>query len=217
MVTLVLLIHLISCLILILVILLQSGKSADLASAFGVMGSQTAFGPRGTATLLSKLTTGAAIVFMLTSLTLSLMMSGATGGSSIMDRAGKGSSESKPAQTAVPKKAPAPAAPATAAPAQPAPQNVVPGAKVVDYKDASGNVQSVQVKPMSKAEVEAMMKGQKPPAAQPQKPAATPEAPRKRRRNSASPLAEADRFTIIELPELIFRRAEVVELADTPS
>ena len=175
MVTLVLLIHLISCLILILVILLQSGKSADLASAFGVMGSQTAFGPRGTATLLSKLTTSAAIVFMLTSLTLSLMMSSTTGGSSIMDRAGKGSGTAKPAQTATP--APKPAA-TPRAPAQPAPQNVVPGAKVVDYKDASGNVQSVQVKPMSKAEVEAMMKGQKPPAAQPQKPAATPEAPK---------------------------------------
>lgn len=176
MVTLVLLIHLISCLILILVILLQSGKSADLASAFGVMGSQTAFGPRGTATLLSKLTTGAAVVFMLTSLTLSLMMSGASGGSSIMDRAGKGSGTAKPAQTAVPKQAPA--APATAAPPQPAPQNVVPGAKVVDFKDASGNVQSLQVKPMSKQEVEAMMKDQKTPAAQPQKPAATPEAPK---------------------------------------
>lgn len=176
MVTLVLLIHLISCLILILVILLQSGKSADLASAFGVMGSQTAFGPRGTATLLSKLTTGAAVVFMLSSLTLSLMMSSTTGGSSIMDRAGKGSGTAKPAQTAVPKQTPA--APATAAPTQPAPQNVVPGAKVADYKDASGNVQSVQVKPMSKAEVEAMMKGQKPQPAQPRKPAATPEAPK---------------------------------------
>jgi preprotein translocase subunit SecG len=174
MVTLVLLIHLISCLILILVILLQSGKSADLASAFGVMGSQTAFGPRGTATLLSKLTTGAAIVFMLTSLTLSLMMSSTTGGSSIMDRAGKASGTAKPAQTApAPKPAPAPAAPA-----QPAPQNVVPGGKVVDYKDASGNVQSVQVKQLTKEEVEAMMKGQKTPAAQPPKPAATPEAPK---------------------------------------
>ena len=60
-------IHVIVCLILILVVLLQSGKGADLAGAFGGGGSQTAFGARGTATFLSKLTTGAAIVFMLTS------------------------------------------------------------------------------------------------------------------------------------------------------
>jgi preprotein translocase subunit SecG len=68
-------IHVIVCLILILVVLLQSGKGADLAGAFGGGGSQTAFGARGTATFLSKLTTGAAIVFMLTSLTLSLITS----------------------------------------------------------------------------------------------------------------------------------------------
>jgi preprotein translocase subunit SecG len=68
-------IHVIVCLILILVVLLQSGKGADLAGAFGGGGSQTAFGARGTATFLSKLTTGAAIVFMLTSLTLSLLTS----------------------------------------------------------------------------------------------------------------------------------------------
>jgi preprotein translocase subunit SecG len=182
--TLVLLIHLISCLILILVILLQSGKSADLASAFGVMGSQTAFGPRGTATLLSKLTTGAAIVFMVTSLALSLMMSSSSGGSSIMDRAGKSADTPTPAEAAAPapKQAPAPAptatpaaTPAQPAAAQPAPQNVIPGGKVVDYKDASGNVQSVQVKQLSKEEVEAMMKGKKYPGDQAQKPAQKPE------------------------------------------
>ena len=50
-------VHVVVCLFLIIVILLQSGKAADLAGAFGGMGSQTAFGPRGSATLLSKATT----------------------------------------------------------------------------------------------------------------------------------------------------------------
>ena len=61
-------IHVVVCLFLIIVILLQSGKAADLAGAFGGMGSQTAFGPRGSATLLSKATTISAVVFMCTSL-----------------------------------------------------------------------------------------------------------------------------------------------------
>jgi preprotein translocase subunit SecG len=70
---LVLLIHIVVCLFLIVVILLQSGKAADLAGAFGGMGSQTAFGPRGSATLLSRVTTASAAIFMVTSLTLSIL------------------------------------------------------------------------------------------------------------------------------------------------
>src|SRR5277367_5596287 len=70
---LVLLIHIVVCLFLIVVILLQSGKAADLAGAFGGMGSQTAFGPRGSATLLSKATTISTVVFMLTSISLSIL------------------------------------------------------------------------------------------------------------------------------------------------
>lgn len=66
-------IHVAVCLMLVVVVLLQSGKAADLAGAFGGMGSQTVFGPRGSATLLSKATTAAAVVFMLTSVTLSIM------------------------------------------------------------------------------------------------------------------------------------------------
>src|SRR6185436_3686984 len=66
-------IHIIVCVFLIIVVLLQSGKAADLAGAFGGMGSQTAFGPRGSATLLSKATTISAILFMVTSLTLSII------------------------------------------------------------------------------------------------------------------------------------------------
>ncbi|MGH9581453.1 MAG: preprotein translocase subunit SecG [Bryobacteraceae bacterium] len=63
-------IHVILCLFLIIVVLLQSGKAADLAGAFGGMGSQTVFGPRGTATLLSKATAIAATLFMITSIAL---------------------------------------------------------------------------------------------------------------------------------------------------
>ena len=65
-------IHVIVCVILIIVVLLQHGKSADIAATFGGVGSQTAFGPRGTATLLSKVTTWSAIVFMVTSISLTI-------------------------------------------------------------------------------------------------------------------------------------------------
>jgi preprotein translocase subunit SecG len=77
-------IHVVVCLFLIVVVLLQSGKAADLAGAFGGMGSQTVFGPRGSATVLSRATTIAAALFMVTSLTLSIMTmrqgSGSSGG-----------------------------------------------------------------------------------------------------------------------------------------
>ena len=66
-------IHVIVCLFLVIVVLLQSGKAADLAGAFGGMGSQTAFGPRGAATVLSKATAIAAGLFMVTSISLSIM------------------------------------------------------------------------------------------------------------------------------------------------
>lgn len=73
MIALVTFIHVVVCLFLVIVVLLQSGKAADLAGAFGGMGSQTAFGPRGSATLLSKATTIAAVLFMVTSLSLSIL------------------------------------------------------------------------------------------------------------------------------------------------
>ncbi len=63
--------HLLTCLALIAIVLLQHGKGADIGSAFGSGASQTVFGARGAGSFLTKLTTGAAIVFMLTSLTLS--------------------------------------------------------------------------------------------------------------------------------------------------
>ncbi len=73
MVALLIIIHVIICVVLILAVLLQSGKAADLAGAFGGVGSQTAFGPRGAQTLLGKITTVCAILFMITSLGLWLV------------------------------------------------------------------------------------------------------------------------------------------------
>ena len=79
-------IHVVVCLFLVTVVLLQSGKAADLAGAFGGMGSQTAFGPRGTATLLSRYTAIAAALFMVTSLSLALVQTRSAGAGSVVDR-----------------------------------------------------------------------------------------------------------------------------------
>ena len=80
-------IHVLVCVFLVIVVLLQSGKAADLAGAFGGMGSQTAFGPRGAATVLSKATTIAAGLFMVTSLTLAILATKNAGtGSSVLER-----------------------------------------------------------------------------------------------------------------------------------
>jgi preprotein translocase subunit SecG len=91
-------IHYIVCIFLIIVVLLQSGKAADLAGAFGGMGSQTVFGPRGSATVLSKATTIAAVVFMITSLSLSITATrGGKGGPSVLDRAKSAPAQKSPA------------------------------------------------------------------------------------------------------------------------
>ncbi len=71
-------IHVIVCVALILIVLLQTGKAADMGAAFGVGSSQTLFGSTGASTFLSKATTVAAIVFMLTSLTLAYISSDRT-------------------------------------------------------------------------------------------------------------------------------------------
>src|SRR5271165_1491670 len=77
--------HVIICGLLIIVIMLQSGEAADLAGAFGGAGSQTAFGPRGAATFLSKATTWCAVMFMFTSmvLTVHVRTTTAAGGHSV--------------------------------------------------------------------------------------------------------------------------------------
>jgi preprotein translocase subunit SecG len=108
-------VHVIVCLILILVVLLQSGKAADLAGAFGGMGSQTVFGPRGTATVLSKATTVAAALFMVTSLGLVYLSNGQTrsSGSVLENRKKVSVQQPKGKATAMPVPAvPVPAGPA---------------------------------------------------------------------------------------------------------
>lgn len=71
--TIVTILHILICILLIVIILLQSGSAGDLASAFGGMGSQTAFGPRGAQTTLSKTTIVLAIIFGLTTVTLAVI------------------------------------------------------------------------------------------------------------------------------------------------
>ena len=75
MIILLVIVHVMVCLFLVGVVLLQQGKSADLAGAFGGQGSQTAFGPRGAANLLTRLTTWSAVIFMLTSICLTIALS----------------------------------------------------------------------------------------------------------------------------------------------
>jgi preprotein translocase subunit SecG len=95
-----------NCLVLIVVVLLQSGKAADLAGAFGGAGSQTAFGPRGAANVLSKATTWCAVMFMLCAFAMVLRTDKAVGlGSSILEKVSKPAPKPAPATT--------PAAPAT--------------------------------------------------------------------------------------------------------
>jgi preprotein translocase subunit SecG len=88
-------IHVILCVFLVLVVLLQQGKSADLAGAFGGQGSQTAFGPRGAANLLTRMTTWSAIAFMLTSITLTILMVRTHGAHSVLE----GTKTSAPAKS----------------------------------------------------------------------------------------------------------------------
>ena len=77
-------VHVIVCLFLIAVVLLQQGKSADLAGAFGGQGSQTAFGPRGAANLLTKLTTWGAVLFMVISISLTILLARSSGDHSVL-------------------------------------------------------------------------------------------------------------------------------------
>jgi preprotein translocase subunit SecG len=84
MIYLIVILHVIVSLFLIGVVLIQQGKSADLAGAFGGQGSQTAFGPRGAANLLTKLTTYSAICFMLTSISLTILLSRASSSTSVL-------------------------------------------------------------------------------------------------------------------------------------
>ena len=125
--------HVLVCGLLIIVVLLQSGEAADLAGAFGGAGSQTAFGPRGAATFLSKATTWCAIMFMLTSMAMTMRQNStaASSGSSVLQQFSK---TGKPAVPALPvhtgtvpsPEAPVPAAPNAATPAPSAPAPTTP-------------------------------------------------------------------------------------------
>jgi len=81
--------HVIVCVILVLVVLLQSSRGADLAGAFGGGATQTAFGSRGPASFLSKMTTIAAVIFMVTSIALSMITTPRTESKSILETTGK--------------------------------------------------------------------------------------------------------------------------------
>ena len=122
--------HIIVCFTLMIVVLLQSGEAADLAGAFGGAGSQTAFGPRGAATFLSKATTWSAVMFMLTSTALTIHISsgaGRTAGNSLLEQFSKPVQKSTaPAPPSTPLPVPGPVIPhapgaQTAPPVAPAP------------------------------------------------------------------------------------------------
>ena len=102
-------IYIVICFFLILVVLLQQGKGADIAGAFGGGSSQTAFGARGATTFLHKVTTGAFVGFVAISMILSIM-------------------EARPKGSVISKSLPASAAPKAAAPAAPAPGSNPPAA-----------------------------------------------------------------------------------------
>ncbi|HWH58992.1 MAG TPA: preprotein translocase subunit SecG [Terriglobales bacterium] len=98
MVILLTIIHVFVCVFLVVVVLLQSGQSGDIAAAFGGMGSQTAFGPRGAATVLTKATTWCAVIFMITSIALSVLASRKTGNGSVLQNYKAPTSNSQPAK-----------------------------------------------------------------------------------------------------------------------
>ena len=89
-------IHVLVCLFLIGVVLVQQGRSADLAGAFGGQGSQTAFGPRAAANVLTRLTTWSSIIFMLTSFTLTVMYVRSTHSRSVLEDVKPASAPAKP-------------------------------------------------------------------------------------------------------------------------
>ncbi len=108
-----------NCLVLIIVVLLQSGKAADLAGAFGGAGSQTAFGPRGAATVLSQATTWCAIMFMVCALALVLRVDiGVESGGSVLEKYSKPATKSAPAPVTPAPGTSQPVVPQSTAPAQ---------------------------------------------------------------------------------------------------
>lgn len=111
-----------NCLVLIIVVLLQSGKAADLAGAFGGAGSQTAFGPRGAATVLSQATTWCAVMFMICALAMVVRVDRSVEqGGSILQQFSKPAPKTTPTPAAPAPATQQPAAPQQSTPQQPAP------------------------------------------------------------------------------------------------
>ena len=109
-------VHIIVCVLLILIVLLQTGKGADIGAAFGGGSSQTLFGSAGPAGFFTKITTGVAVIFMVTSISLAYMYSHRTGVSPVREKPVK----SAPVQPPPPVE--------TGTPIQPAPQPAPPPA-----------------------------------------------------------------------------------------
>ena len=151
MIILVTIIHVIVCLFLIGVVLLQSGKAADLAGAFGGLGSQTVFGPRGSATVLSRATAISAGLFMVTSLSLSLLATGESGGSGggILDKITAPVQQTGETPAATPEAPAATPVPTTAAPVDPSKGVQINVAPVNDGK--AGTPQTITL-PVGKQE-----------------------------------------------------------------
>ena len=121
--TILIIVHVIVCVALIMIVLLQTGKGADMGAAFGGGGSQTLFGSTGASTFLSKATTGAAIIFMLTSLALAYISSHRTADSIIQSTPAPVEQAAPVTQSDVgPEESTAPAQTAPAAQSQTAPQ-----------------------------------------------------------------------------------------------
>jgi preprotein translocase subunit SecG len=143
-----------NCLVLIIVVLLQSGKAADLAGAFGGAGSQTAFGPRGAASLLSQATTWCAVMFMVCAMALVLRVDKVGGsGGSVLEKVSRPATT--PANTA-------PVTPGTPAPTTPAPQSNSAPASSAPATPAQSNSKPATSTPASKPPASA-------PATQPKK------------------------------------------------
>jgi len=155
-----------NCLVLIIVVLLQSGKAADLAGAFGGAGSQTAFGPRGAANVLSKATTWCAVMFMLCAMAMVLRTDKAVGaGSSVLEK--------------VSQPAPKPAsAPATTLPTHgTAPATTPSTTPVTTPSTSQPNTQPASQPPASPATTPATQPGTHQPNSKPASQTTTPSQP----------------------------------------
>ena len=152
----------VNCIFLIVVVLLQSGKAADIAGAFGGAGSQTAFGPRGAATLLSRATTWCAIMFMVCALALVLHTDKTVGrgGTSVLEKVSQSAPKKAPTQPAAPT---APASQGPASQSNPAPSSQTPASQAPTQTPPPAASQPAQPAPAQPAPTQT-------PPTQPKKP-----------------------------------------------